>query len=455
MLLIQTYSATMFPPSLQKGEGFGAEQVAEVRALEEEACLRGAQLQSLLQKWEEFDDNCASLEKDLEVLISSLPSLSLVEETEERLLERISFYQQIKRNIDAKHARLCQTLNEGRQLAASVSCPEPEAQIAKLEEQWLSLNKRIDQELHRLQTLLKHLLSYSRDSDELTRWLESSQQTLNYWKEQSLNVSQDLNTIRSNIDRFFLQMEKLPSREAISEMISWMNTVEPQVVGEDAELPPSSVSLVKRLLQKLKIQYLEQLLESITENENKIQNVNSWLEAQEKRLKTLQKPESAVSMEKLLLDCQDVENQLAVKSKALDELRQSSLTMDGGDRPLLEDMASGINELCQKRNSVTSQVHQLRASVQTVLQEWKACDKLYDEAHMKTAQLTYSMEHSKPAVLSLQALDCQVQNLEALQDEAENGERSWEKLLEVIGRLKDSCPSIAGIIEEKYQDAHA
>lgn len=39
----------MFPPSLQKGEGFGAEQVAEVRALEEEACLRGAQLQSLLQ----------------------------------------------------------------------------------------------------------------------------------------------------------------------------------------------------------------------------------------------------------------------------------------------------------------------------------------------------------------------------------------------------------------------
>ncbi|XP_029396520.1 nesprin-2 isoform X4 [Mus pahari] len=575
MLLIQTYSATMFPPSLQKGEGFGAEQVAEVSALEEEACLRGAQLQSMLQKWEEFDDNYASLEKDLEALISSLPSVSLVEETEERLLERISFYQQIKRNIDGKHARLYQTLNEGKQLAASVSCPEPEGQIAKLEEQWLSLNKRIDQELHRLQTLLKHLLSYSRDSDELTQWLESSQQTLNYWKEQSLNVSQDLNTIRSNIDRFFkfskevdersslksavmstgnqllhlkeadtatlraslaqfeqkwtvlitqlpdiqeklhqLQMEKLPSREAISEMISWMNAVEPQAVGEDAELSQSSSSQVKHLLQKLKefrmemdykqwivdfvnqsllqlstcdveskryertafaehlgemnrqwqrvhgtlnrkIQHLEQLLESITENENKIQNLNSWLEAQEERLKMLQKPESAVSMEKLLLDCQDIENQLAMKSKALDELRQSSLTMDGGDMPLLEDMVSGIDELFQKKNNVTSQVHQLRASVQSVLQEWKACDKLYDEATMRTTQLTYSMEHSKPAALSLQALACQVQNLEALQDEAENGERSWEKLQEVIGRLKASCPSIAGIIEEKCQDAHS
>ncbi|XP_051051966.1 nesprin-2 [Phodopus roborovskii] len=575
MLLTQTYSAKMFPPSLQKGEIFGAEQVAEVKALEEEACLRGSQLQSLLQRWEEFDDNYASLEKDLEVLISSLPSVSLVEETEERLLERISFYQQIKRNIDGKHARLCQTLNEGKQLAASVSCPELEGQITKLEEQWLSLNKKIDHELHRLQTLLKHLLSYSRDSDELTRWLESSQQTLNYWKEQSLNVSQDLDTIRNNIDSFFefskevdeksslksavlstgnqllhlkeadtatlraslaqfeqkwtmlitqlpdiqeklhqLQMEKLPSRNAISEIISWMNTMEPQAAGEDAELWKRSASQVKNLLQKLKgfrmemdykqwivdfvnqsllqlstcdveskryertefaehlgemnrqwhrvhgtlnrkIQHLEQLLESITENENKIQNLNSWLEAQEEKLKILQNPENAVSMEKLLLDCQDIENQLAMKSKALDELRQSSLTLEGGDIPPLEDMASGIDELFQKKNNVTSQVHQLRASVQSMLQEWKAYDKLYDEANVMTIQLAYSMEHSKPAVLSVEALGCQVQNLQALQDEAESKEGSWEKLQEVVSRLKDSCPSIAGIMEEKCQDAHS
>ena len=48
------------------------------------------------------------------------------------------------------------------------------------------------------------LVSYNRDSDQLTKWLEASQQTLNYWKEQSLNVSQDLDTIRSNIDSFFV-----------------------------------------------------------------------------------------------------------------------------------------------------------------------------------------------------------------------------------------------------------
>lgn len=43
---------------------------------------------------------------------------------------------------------------------------------------------------------------------------------------------------------------------------------------------------------------------------------------------------------------------------------------------------------------------------------------------------------------------------QALQDEAESREGSWEKLQEVVSRLNDSCPYIAGIIKEKCQDAH-
>ncbi|XP_004370998.1 nesprin-2 [Trichechus manatus latirostris] len=574
MFLIQTYSNKMFPSLLQKKEAFWAEQVKEVKLLEEKSHQCGMKLQSLLQKWENFDENYASLEKDLEILTSTLPSVSLVEETEERLMERISFYQQIKRSIDEKHARLYQTLSEGKQLVASVSCPEVEGQISKLEEQWLSLNKKIDHELHRLQTLLKHLISYNKDSDELTKWLESSQQTLNYWKEQSLNVSQDLDTIRSNINNFFdfskevdeksslktavistgnqllhlkeadtatlraslaqfeqkwtmlitqlpdiqeklhqLQMEKLPSRKAITEMISWMNSVEHQTANEDSVHLPSSASQVKNLLHKYKefrmetdykqwivdfvnqsllqlstcdveskryertefaehlgemnrqwhqlhgtlnrkIQHFEQLLESITENENKIQILNNWMEVQEERLKTLQKPGSVISVQKTLLDCQDIENQLAIKSKALDELRQSYLTLESSTMPLLEDTASAIDGLFQKRNSVINQVSQLKTSMQSVLQEWKIYDKLYDEVNMMTIRFWYCMGHSKPVVLSLEALRCQVQNLQALQDEAESSEGSWEKLQEVIGKLKNYCPSVAEIIEEKCQDTH-
>lgn len=50
-----------------------------------------------------------------------------------------------------------------------------------------------------------------------------------------------------------LQMEKLPSHKAITEMISWMNNVEHQTAGEDSARSPSSASQVKNLLQKYKV----------------------------------------------------------------------------------------------------------------------------------------------------------------------------------------------------------
>lgn len=36
------------------------------------------------------------------------------------------------------------------------------------------------------------------------KWLDSAQQRMNFWKEQSLNVSQDLPTIRDNINSLFV-----------------------------------------------------------------------------------------------------------------------------------------------------------------------------------------------------------------------------------------------------------
>lgn len=48
--------------------------------------------------------------------------------------------------------------------------------------------------------------SYNRDSEELMKWLDSAQQRMNFWKEQSLSVSQDLPTIRDNINSLFVSL---------------------------------------------------------------------------------------------------------------------------------------------------------------------------------------------------------------------------------------------------------
>ncbi|XP_068947829.1 nesprin-2 [Petaurus breviceps papuanus] len=574
VFLIPEYWKKALPSLLQNTEKFWADKVKEVKLLEQQAYQYGTKLENLWQEWKEFDENYESLEKDLEILGSSLPSMSLVEETEERLMERISFYQQIKGNIDEKQTKLYQTTSEAKCAMTALSCPELQGQIAKLEEQWLALNKKVDHELHRLQTLLKHLVSYNKDSDEFTKWLESAQQTLNYWKEQSLNVSEDLDTIRSNINDFFefskevdeksslktsvistgnqllhlkeadtatlrsslaqfeqkwatlitqlpdiqeklhqLQMEKLPSRKAITEMINWMDNIEQQIADEATVDSPNSVIQVKSLLQKYKefrmemnykqwiidfvnqsllqlstsdveskryertefaeclgemnrqwhklhgtlnrkIQHLEQLLESITESENKIQTLRSWMEAQRERLKTLQKPRSVISVRKILLDCQDLENHLAAKSRTLDELKENYMTSESGPVPVLQDTISGIDGLYQMRNNIVNKVNQLKTSMQSVLQQERHCDQLFEEVNMMIIRFWYCVEHSKPDVLSLEALRCQVKNLQLLQDEAESSEGNWSKLQNAICKLKDCCPLVTEIIEQKCQEAH-
>lgn len=50
--------------------------------------------------------------------------------------------------------------------------------------------------------------------------------------------------------------------------------------------------------------------------------------------------------------------------------------------------------------------------MQSVLQEWKIYEKLYDDMNMMAVRFGYCMEHSKPVVVSLEALRCQVQNLQ-------------------------------------------
>ncbi|XP_065491707.1 nesprin-2 isoform X2 [Caloenas nicobarica] len=573
MAFMQTFSKKVAPSVFQKSEEFWRELVNEVKSLEEKACQYGIHLETLLKEWVEFDDECLAFNKELETLTSLLPSVNLVEETEERLMERIALLQQIKSNVDEKHARLYQMVKEGKKLLTAVSCPEIRSQIRKMEEQWLSLTKKVGHELHRLQTLLKLLVSYNRDSEELMKWLDSAQQRMNFWKEQSLNVSQDLATIRDNINSLFtfskevddksslkssvvstanqlfhlkqadtaalrsslakfeqkwgeliiqlpaiqeklhqLQMEKLSSREAIVELMTWLDHVEQQQGHEEPINSQCSAAQVRSLLRKYKeymmemnfkqstvdfvnqsllqmstcdvkskryertefaeclgemnlqwhrlqaslnrkIQDLERILEDITENENKAQTLRNWLEAQSDRLRSLQTPASLISAQNTLDDCKELENQLTTKSKILDELKRS-LALNSGVEQTPEALSVRVAELCAMMDSIASQVAQLKTSMQSILEQWRVYDEIYGEVSLMTTRYLYCIDQRKSSVVSLEALKKQVKTLQSLQDESENSEESWAKLQAAASNLKKNCsPSFTEIIEQKCTEA--
>ncbi|XP_053143373.1 nesprin-2 isoform X2 [Hemicordylus capensis] len=573
MLLVQMCSKKVPPALLQKRETFWNELVEKMKSLEQQAVHCGTRLERLLQDWIEFDKAYLSFSQKLEALSSTVPSVSLVEETEERLMERTRLLQQIKRSTEGEQARYHQILKEGKNLVASVSCPELQNQVEKLEEQWASLCKKVDHELQRLETLLKFLSSYNRDSKELEKWLESAQQRVNDWKEHSLNASQDLNTVRDNIHNLLafskevddqsslkssvistgnqllllkesdtamlrslltefeqkwadliaqipgiqekfhqLQMAKLPSHEAIMEITAWMNHIDQQRRNEATADLQSPACQVKGLLKKYreylmemnfkqwivdyvnqsllqtstcdveskryertafaerlgemnlqwhslqgslnsKIKELEHLLESVTEKENRAQALGCWLEGQSKRLTLAEKPASFILAQSRAEDCKVLENQLAVKSADVDQLKQNYMALgDHAKRP--EERVKGIHKLDEMRTRVANQLEQLKTSAQTALEEWRVYDEAQDEVKLLLARASYSMEHSKPPVTTAETMNSQVENLQSLQDKAESNEESLARLQAAAGNLKKLCdPSCSEIIDQKCKEA--
>uniref|UniRef100_A0A672UDX3 Spectrin repeat containing nuclear envelope protein 2 n=1 Tax=Strigops habroptila TaxID=2489341 RepID=A0A672UDX3_STRHB len=570
MAFIQAFSKKVSPPILQNREEFWKEMVNEVTLLEQAACQYGIHLESLLKEWIEFNDEYLVLNKEMEAITSTLPSVNLVDETEERLMERIALLEQIKNNVNEKHARLYQMVKEGKKLLTAVSCPEISYQIRKLEEQWLSLTKKVGHELHRLQTLLK-LLSiavYNRDSEELMKWLDSAQQRMIFLKEESLNVSQYPVTIRNNIKSLFtlskeideksslkssvvstanqlfhmkqgdtaaiksslakieqewgelitqlpaiqeklhqLQMEKRSSLEAVVDLMSWLYDVEFEQKYKEPINAQWSAAQVRSLLQKYKeymmemnvkqwtvdfvnqsllqmstcdveskryertefaeylgemnlqwhrvqaslnrkVQDLEDVLEDITENENKAQNLHNWLEAQSERLRSLQTPASLISAQNTLDDCKKLGNQLTVKPLILDELRQYLALVSSAEQPpeTTQEIVTKVTHL---------QVAQLKTSMQSILEQWRVYEEAYEEVSLMTTRYLYCVDQCKPSEVSLEALKNQVKTLQSLQDESENNEECLAKLQSAASNLKKKCsPSFAEIIEQKYTEAH-
>ncbi|XP_026580791.1 nesprin-2-like, partial [Pseudonaja textilis] len=233
MLLVQKVAASI----LQSREKYWKDMVEKIKSLEEEAIQQGTHLEKVLQDWMAFDENYVSFCQKLEALSPTMPFVALVEETEERIMERTHLLQEIQKNIEGEQARYYQIVKEGKNLTELLRCPELQSKIEKLEHQWASFSQRVGHELQRLETLHKLLSSYNKDTKELNVWLESAQQNMNYWKEQSLNASQDQNTVRNHIQSLLEFSKEVDNKSSLkSSVISTGNQLLLTKESDDAKL---------------------------------------------------------------------------------------------------------------------------------------------------------------------------------------------------------------------------
>ncbi|XP_061559702.1 nesprin-1 isoform X16 [Phycodurus eques] len=577
MILTQTFygkvSGLVAPRESQVLE----ETMSSADSVLKQAHRRGMELESILESWSRLMEDYQALCRQLDSVECSIPTVGLVEETEDRLFERISLYQRLKASLTEHQPQLYQVLEEGKRLLLSVSCLDLENQLTQLGEHWLSSTTKVNKELHRFDSTLKHWSRYQRESAELSHWLQLALDRLEFWTTQSVTVPQDLETVRDHLCAFLefskevdaksslrssvlstgnqllrlkrvdtaglrtalghvdtqwaelltripvvqeklhqLQMEKLPSRHAIAELISWIALME-NIINEDQDKIAGAVGseVVQNVLQKYKgfridltckqltvdfvsqsvlqissqdvegkrsdktdfaeslgamnrrwqilqgliaekIQHLEGLLESWLEHENGVQALKTWLTLQEEKLKKRHRIEDVASVQNALKDCQELEELVKEKEKDLEkaEERGNTLIQDkkGEACAVVKETLKGLN---QSWAHLEHMISQMKVILRSVLEQWTLYRRAAEEIDGYLMEGRYCVSRLHLISGSLEAVQQQVESLENLQEEMDKQESSLLKFGSVTQQLLTEChPCVAETLNRALRDVN-
>lgn len=577
MILTQTLYSKVSSLVAQRESQALEETMALAQSVTKLAHARGVELEGILESWSRLVEDYQALCRQLEAVECSMPAVGLVEETEERLVERIGLYQRLKTSLTEHQPQLYQLLEAGKRLLLSVGCSDLKNQLTQLGEHWLSSTTKVNKELHRLDSTLKHWSRYQNESAQLSHWLQSAVDRLEFWTTQSVTVPQELETVRDHLYAFLefskevdaksslrssvlstgnqllrlkrvetaglrtalghidtqwaelltripvvqeklhqLQMEKLASRHAITELMSWMSLME-NIMDEDQDKILGAVGseVVQNFLQKYKgfridltckqltvdfvnqsvlqmsshdvegkrsdktdfaeklgamnrrwqilqgligekIQHLEGLLEGWLEHENGVQALKTWLTLQEEKLKKRHRIEDVASVQTALKDCQELEELVKEKEKDLEKAEERGNALIRNEKaaafPVVKETLKGLN---QSWAHLDHMISQMKGSLRSVLEQWTLYRRASDEINGYLMEGRYSVCRLRVLNGSLEAVQQQVESLENLQEEMDKQESSLRKFGSVTHQLLTEChPSITESLNRALRDVN-
>lgn len=577
LILTETLFRKIVDFAAMKETQLHSDRMAQASAVLKQAHKRGVELEYILEMWSHLDENLQELSRQLEVIENSIPSVGLVEESEDRLVERTSLYQHLKSSLNEYQPKLYQVLDDGKRLMMSISCSELESQLNQLGERWLGNTNKVSKELHRLETILKHWTRYQSEAADLIHWLESAKDKLAFWTQQSVTVPQELEMVRDHLNAFLefskevdaksslkssvtstgnqllrlkkvdtaalraelscmdsqwtdllagipavqeklhqLQMDKLPSRHAISEVMSWISLMESVILKDEEDIRNAiGYKAIYEYLQKYKgfkidlnckqltadfvnqsvlqissqdveskrsdktdfaeqlgamnkswqllqgrvgekIQMLEGLLESWSEYENSIQSLKAWFANQERKLEEHHQIGDQNSVQNALKDCQELEDLIKAKEKEVEKIEQNGLALIQNKRE--EVSCSVLNTLWELRQtwaSLERTVGQLKIQLTLVLGQWSIHKAAFEEISNHLMEARYSLSRFRLLTGSSDAVQVQVDNLQNLHDDLEKQEGDLQKFGSLTNHLLKEChPPVAEALSSTLQEVN-
>ncbi|XP_028253699.1 nesprin-1 [Parambassis ranga] len=488
LILTQTFYSKVSGLVAQRESQALEETMALAHSVLKQAHRRGVELEGILESWSRLVEDYQALCRQLEAVECSIPTVGLVEETEERLVERISLYQRLKASLTEHQPQLYQVLEEGKKLLLSVGCSDLENQLTQLGEHWLSSTTKVNKELHRLDSTLKHWSRYRSESAELSHWLQSALDRLEFWTTQSVTVPQELETVRDHLCAFLefskevdaksslrssvlstgnqllrlkrvdtaglrtalgqidtqwaelltripvvqeklhqLQMEKLASRHAITELMSWISLME-NILEEDQDKIMGAVGseVVQSFLQKYKGFRIDLTCKQLT-----VDFVNQsvlQISSQDVEGKRSDKTDFAEKLGAMNRRWQILQGLIGEKIQLLEGLVEGWLEHENGVQAL-KTWLTLQEEKLKKRHRIEDV-----ASVQNAL---KDCQELEELVKEKEKDLEKAEERGNALIQDKKGAACSV-----VKETLKGLNQSWAHLDHMISQMKVSLRSV-------------
>eukprot|EP00057_Strongylocentrotus_purpuratus_P008433 XP_011662907.1 PREDICTED: nesprin-1 isoform X2 [Strongylocentrotus purpuratus] len=523
-ILIESIAQKADPFTQQLFHAQRSELDRRSQAIMAQATERGQTLEALVSDWRDLQASLRELSSWLGHVEAQVPS-GINDATQDNVQKAIHKYQAMEGLLEGRQSSLRQVDSGAQALLRNLTSPQLEKQLALLRDQWSSVNQRVRHDLSSWTALLKEWRMFEQESIELIPWLrhvtdhmaslkdkDHTQKPISEQLEEFSKLQKDieihtpqkvstcthgnhllklkqLNTspIREKLssieshwtdiqnelpqlqeDLHQSQMELLPSRQALNELMLWMDSLESAldsynhkvyISGGDVkdtlqvykgykvdlschlltvEFVNQSIlqmsqdiesrrgdktdfaeklgtmnqrwqALNGRVGEETKV--LELLLQRWKSFSKQVSDTNNTLKEQEDKVKLFDGPIGReASVKEALRICQAIEEHIKSKSSDLHQLKATahSLTSDQ------ESIKQTLQPLVNRQSALQRLVKHLKADQVTALEQWSLYQETLTVVQQALCKAEYALSRGNVIMGTVESLQVQTTKLREL-----------------------------------------
>ncbi|XP_041951730.1 nesprin-2-like isoform X2 [Alosa sapidissima] len=421
------------------------------------------------EQWERFQRDSQSLQEWLAEAKDQLQAWGCHPESEPRDLSwtQLTLLMGLGQQTEVRRAQWSSTCDAGTQLLQLMDSDAPclRKRLAQLKQSWADVTSTLPT-LHSWTKQILCALPAHELLLDLSAWLGDVEKRLDEEEAEMLQEVTDALGHASQLKHCQDLKAEIsghqPSMDHLSQLVEEAGHVKDEADREERTLLAEQVGALHLrcvLLQAKadnQVRQVEDRLHVCSQREGRLHRLHSWLSAQRKMLSGYERPDSCFHIEKALQELQDIEEKLSLKSVELLELKAVRLSEDK-EHPSDRTFSVLVDDVTQDHSLLTQQVATLRPSLWQVRDQWVGFERELAEGALVSARTQYGLEQQqRTPCLSLQESSDHVDQMQALQQQAEEGADLWSSVDAALVSLRERVSSDAGrLLTERVERERA